>query len=72
VNKEQTLNELQNHQLNIDCVNGNCVFDATEVKEMYDQLLALFHRSQMNGLVQIDTDDRQQLKRLLKLPENYR
>jgi len=70
--KEQNLNNTEAQQLNIVGVSGSCSFDATEVKQMYDHLVALFHRSQMNGLVDIDSYDRQQLKKLLKLPDNYR
>lgn len=69
---EDTSNNTETQQLNIAGVNGSCSFDAIEVKQMYDHLVALFHRSQMNGLVDIDSYDRQQLKILLKLPTNYR
>ena len=72
MNEEQNLNNAENQQLNIAGVSGICSFDAIEVKQMYDHLVALFHRSQMNGLVDIDSYDRQQLKKLLKLPDNYR
>jgi len=65
-------NEEQNLQTNITGVRGSCSFNAIEVKQMYDHLVALFHRSQMNGLVDIDSYDRQELKKLLKLPDNYR
>lgn len=69
---EDTSNNTETQQLNIAGVNGSCSFDTIEVKQMYDHLVALFHRSQMNGLVDIDSYDRQQLKILLKLPTNYR
>lgn len=69
---EDTSNNTETQQLNIAGVKGSCSFDAIEVKQMYDHLVALFHRSQINGLVDIDSYDRQQLKILLKLPTNYR
>jgi hypothetical protein len=72
MNNEQNLNEPQNQQLNISGVSGICSFNAIEVKQMYDHLVALFHISQMNGLVDIDSYDRGKLKELLKLPDNYR
>ena len=66
-------NNLKNEQqLNIAGVSGSCYFNSEEVKKMYDHLVALFHRSQMNGLVDIDSYDRAELKKLLKLPDNYR
>jgi hypothetical protein len=70
--EEQNLNNAEPQQLNIVGVSGSCSFNATEVKQMYDYLIALFHRSQMNGLVDIDSYDRGKLKELLKLPNNYR
>jgi hypothetical protein len=70
--EEQNSNNAETQQLNIAGVSGSCSFNANEVKQMYDHLVALFHRSQMNGLVDIDTYDRVILKRLLKLPDNYR
>ena len=73
MNEEHTLNNTETQQLNIaGASGGSCSFDAIEVKQMYDHLVGLFHRSQMNGLVNIDSYDRQQLKKLLKLPDNYR
>lgn len=47
-------------------------FNSAEVEQMYNHLKALFHRSQMNGLVEIDPYDRAELKKLLKLPDSYR
>lgn len=60
------------NNLTIVGVNGDCSFTSEDVKEMYNHLVSLFHQSQMNGLVNIDTYDRIQLKKLLKLPTNYR
>jgi hypothetical protein len=39
---------------------------------MYDILFGLFFRSKNNGLVEIDSHDRKELKKLLKLPEKYK
>jgi hypothetical protein len=71
-NKNTELDNTNDQHLNIAGVNGSCSFNVTEVKQMYDHLVALFWRSQANGLVEIDSYDRSKLKELLKLPDNYR
>jgi phosphoserine aminotransferase len=66
------IQETHKQQLTISGISGSTSFDAIEVKQMYDHLVALYHRSKINGLVDIDSYDRQKLKQLLKLPDNYR
>jgi hypothetical protein len=38
---------------------------------MYDYLKMYFHRSQMNGLIDIDPHERGEIKKMLRLPDNY-
>ena len=59
-------------QLTITTDEGDCLFSAAEVKQMYDYLTMYFHRSQINGLIEIDSHERSGLKELLKLPNNCR
>ncbi len=59
-------------QLTITTDEGDCSFSAADVQQMYDHLSVFFHRSQMDGIVDISTDERKELKELLKLPTNYR
>ena len=47
-------------------------FNETDVKMMYNRLLSVYFSSQSNGMAYLDSDDRASLKRLLKLPDNYR
>ena len=47
-------------------------FTITEIEEIHKWLSSFFYRSQMNGLIQIDTYDRGVIKKLLKLPDNCR
>jgi hypothetical protein len=59
-------------QLTITTDEGDRLFSAAEVKQMYDYLTMYFYRSQLNGLIEIDSHERSGLKELLKLPNNYR
>jgi len=43
-----------------------------EVQMMYDHLKVFFHASQIDGIVEISPDDRMELKKLLRLPDDYR
>jgi hypothetical protein len=43
-----------------------------EVQEMYNHLSVFFHASQIDGIVEISPEDRMELKKLLKLPDDYR
>jgi hypothetical protein len=47
-------------------------FTITEIEAMHKWLSSFFYRSQMNGLIEIDTYDRDVIKKLLKLPDNCR
>jgi hypothetical protein len=68
MNSEQNIIQ----QLTISTDDGDCSFSAADVQQMYDYLAMYFHRSQMNGLIEIDSHERKELKELLKLPTNYR
>ena len=68
MNSEQNIIQ----QLTISTDDGDCSFSAADVQQMYDYLAMYFYRSQMNGLVEIDSHERKELKKLLKLPTNYR
>lgn len=57
-------------EIKINTIHGDLEFTNQNVKDMYEHLVALYHRSSTNGLVSIDSYDRQQLKVLLKLPAN--
>jgi hypothetical protein len=59
-------------QITIYGVNGDISLTALEVKDMYDHLRALYHSSYANGLVDIGTWERTEIKKLLKLPEDFR
>jgi hypothetical protein len=59
-------------QLTITTDEGDCLFSAADVQQMYEYLTMHFHRSQMNGLIKIDSHERRELKELLKLPSNCR
>jgi hypothetical protein len=59
-------------QITIFGVNEYISLTALEVKDMYDRLRALYHESYRNGLVDIGTWDRSEIKTLLKLPEDFR
>jgi hypothetical protein len=68
MNSEQNIIQ----QLTISTDDGDCSFSAADVQQMYGYLAMYFHRSQMNGLIEIDSHERKELKELLKLPTNYR
>lgn len=53
-------------------VSGDLTLQSRDMQCMYDKLLSLFLQSKQNGLVDIDSYDRQELKKLLKLPNSYR
>ena len=59
-------------QITIYGVNEYISLTAHEVKEMYDHLRALYHRSYANGIADIGPWDRREIKKLLKLPEDFR
>jgi hypothetical protein len=59
-------------QLTITTDEGDCLFSAADVQQIYDYLAMYFYRSQLNGLIEIDSHERRELKELLKLPNNYR
>ena len=65
-------NESNIQRLTITTDEGDCLFSAAEVKQMHDYLTMYFYRSQLNGLIEIDSHERRELKELLKLPSNYR
>jgi hypothetical protein len=65
-------NNLDIQRLAVTTDDGDCLFSAAEVKQMYDYLTMYFHRSQINGLIEIDSHERRELKGLLKLPSNCR
>jgi hypothetical protein len=53
--------------------NGNSYTPTQEeVQEMYKHLSVFFHASQIEGIVEISPDDRMELKKLLRLPDDYR
>ena len=67
----------QDHQkddkaLHIAGVSGSYSPTTEEVQNMYNYLRMYFHRSQINGLVDIDTHERVEIKKMLRLPDNYR
>jgi hypothetical protein len=68
MNSEQNIIQ----QLTISTDDGDCSFSAADVQQMYDYLAMYFHRSQMNGLIEIDSHERKELKELLKLSSNCR
>lgn len=47
---------------------GNYSPTSEEVQKMYDYLRMYFHRSQTNGLIDIDTHERGEIKRMLRHP----
>jgi len=59
-------------QLTVTTDEGDCLFSAADVQQMYEYLTMYFHRSQLNGLIEIASHERRELKELLKLPNNYR
>ena len=59
-------------KLTISTDNGSYSPTQEEVQMMYDYLTMYFHRSQMNGLVEIDSHERGEIKKMLRLPNNYR
>jgi spore coat polysaccharide biosynthesis predicted glycosyltransferase SpsG len=71
MSKEQN-EQQENKALHIAGVSGSYSPTLTEVQKMYDYLKMYFHRSQMNGLVDIDTHERGEIKKMLRLPDNYR
>ena len=66
------LSESTNKELHIAGVGGSYSPTVEEVQKMYNYLKMYFHRSQMNGLVDIATHERGEIKKMLRLPDNYR
>jgi DNA-directed RNA polymerase subunit F len=64
--------ENKTSELKISGVSGSYSPTSEEVQKMYDYLKMYFHRSQMNGLVDIDPHERDEIKKMLRLPDNYR
>ena len=71
MSKEQNLED-KDKALHIAGVSGSYSPTTEEAQKMYDYLRMYFHRSQMNGLVDIDTHERGEIKKMLRLPDNYR
>jgi len=67
----QELNK-SSENLNISGVSGSYSPTQEEVQKMYDYLKMYFHRSQSNGLIEIDSHERGKIKEMLRLPDNYR
>jgi hypothetical protein len=66
------MNYEEAEKLTISTDNGSYSPTQEEVQMMYDYLEMYFHRSQMNGLVEIDSHERGEIKKMLRLPNNYR
>jgi hypothetical protein len=67
----KSLNEVS-EKLTISTDNGSYSPTQEEVREMYNYLEMYFHRSQMNGFIEIDSHERCEIKKMLRLPENCR
>ena len=52
--------------------NNEVCFTQTDIQMMYNRLLSVYFSTQSNGTTYLDSDDRRQIKSLLKLPDNYR
>lgn len=68
----EQMSEKEKEALHIAGVSGSYSPTIEEVQKMYNYLKMYFHRSQMNGLVDIDTHERGEIKKMLRLPDNYR
>jgi len=58
------------NNLSIIGVSGSYSPTSEEVQKMYDFLKMYFYRSQMNGLIDIDPDERDEIKKILRFSDN--
>jgi len=59
-------------ELYIADIDVNIILNDEDIKHIYGHLLCLYFQSQQNGLVNIDSYERAEIKKLLKLPEHCR